>query len=168
MQLLKKSSSEVKWVCGIIIVVMAFFIIFFIVAPLLGFLISQSREGYAGAMNHHYLYVVETYLAEKGVLPNTKEDIVEFVKNYANSEFRAIYNDLIATETHVHWDYTIIGKNETEMTFLLIVDSSREIWGITFKGATAIGLGNVKKDEKGEWHGRINWFYLGRKYTRTF
>lgn len=74
-QLSKKSGSEVKVVFSIFIFFIACFKFFSIAVPLLGFLISEEREGYAGAMNHSNLYVVNTYLTKKRDLPDIKEDI---------------------------------------------------------------------------------------------
>ena len=57
------------------------------------------------------------------------------------------------------FQYRIIENKENEVLFMIVVDSTSNIEFLTYKGSINTGLGRAKKDEKGEWHGTLEWFY---------
>lgn len=124
----------------------------------IGFFGYDGREPYAGAVlgevaGHFQLGLEYTHHFPK----DEKEflEMLEIVKQIDPEYGKPRY------KRNLH--YRLIEDKGDEILFLIIVDSTKNIKFITYGGTINPGLGKAKKDEKGEWHTTIEWFY--RNYS---
>lgn len=155
-----KSNEKLKvpiLVKGIIVILVCFPL--YICFSIVSFLGHQGREPYAGVVLHEVCSYFEAGLYYVDHFPKDEDEVLKMFEIVKQKE-------PIWGKPSYEWKikYRLIEEKDDEAVFLIIVDSTKNFGFITYRGSINTCLGRTKKDEKGEWHGTIEWFF--KKSTR--
>lgn len=142
------------------------FLTAFIIAVYIGYLFISlvSFAGHKGREDYHWVCLYEA----QGCLANSLKNIEKFPDS--EKELNELINAKQCRKRHYQWKirYRLIEKKENEVIFLLIIDSTKNFDFLTYKGLVTSGLGKARKDEKGEWHGTIEWIFTNYSTEKEF
>lgn len=102
-----------------------------------------------------------TYVYNNGYFPNDEE---AFEKTVSNS----FPNIRCGYPKRKRWHYRLISKSENEVAYLLVTDSSRDLFKVfTYYGAEVVILGRAKKAD-GKWTEQAELLCRGKTTNRKF
>lgn len=145
--------------------ILSFLTVLIIVSLLMYFCISLvSFMGHKGREDYHWLCLYEVQerllisLENRQMFPENEEELNELI--YAK----------YFGEPHYKWKvkYRLIDEKDNKVIFFIVVDSTKELDFLTYEGLVTPGLGQAKKNEKGEWHGTIEWFFKTQAFAKEF
>ena len=123
----------------------------------------QGRENYPGAVLNEVYGYFQTGLYYVDHFPKNEDEIFkmfEIVKQKEPNMAEPLYKWKLK--------YRLVEEKDNEVIFLIIVDSTADFDFLTYSGSINTGLGRAKRDEKGEWHGTLEWFYKTSTVVEKF